>query len=152
MYRPVIMGTRGMVAAAHPLASLTGLNILKRGGNAIDAAIATNAVLNVTQPHMCGIGGDLFCLIYLARSGEVVFLNGSGRAPRGAGLEVYREKGLAKIPPRSALAVTVPGCVAAWEDARERYGTMPLADLLAEAITYAEGHPVSHKLAASIAE
>lgn len=152
MHRPVIMGTRGMVAAAHPLASLAGLYILKRGGNAVDAAIATNAVLNVTQPHMCGMGGDLFYLIYLVRTGQVVFLNGSGRAPRGASWELYREKGLKKIPPRSALAVTVPGCVAAWEDARERYGTMPLADLLAEAITYAEGHPISHKLAASIAE
>ncbi|KYH33137.1 gamma-glutamyltransferase [Neomoorella mulderi] len=152
MYRPIVMGTNGMVAAAHPLASLAGVNILKRGGNAIDAAIAINAVLNVTQPHMCGIGGDLFYLIYLARTREVIFLNGSGRAPRRASLEFFREKRMVKIPPRSAYAVTVPGCVAAWEDARERYGTMPLADLLAEAITYAEGHPVSHKLAWYITE
>jgi gamma-glutamyltranspeptidase/glutathione hydrolase len=115
MHRPVIMGTRGMVASAHPLASLAGLNIRKRSGNAIDAAIATNAVLNVTQPHMCGIGGDLFYLIYLARTGEVVFLNGSGRAPRGVSWELYRPKGLEKVPPRSALAVTVPGCLAAWK-------------------------------------
>ncbi|HBT47017.1 MAG TPA: gamma-glutamyltransferase [Peptococcaceae bacterium] len=141
-----------MVAAAHPLASLAGINILKRGGNAIDAAIATNAVLNVTQPHMCGIGGDLFCLLYLARTAEVLFLNGSGRAPRGVSLEFFQNRRLKNIPPCSALAVTVPGCFAAWEEARERYGTLPLAELLAEAIAYAEGHPVSHKLAWYIAQ
>jgi len=152
MHRPVVMGTRGMVAAAHPLASMTGVDILKRGGNAVDAAIATNAVLNVTQPHMCGIGGDLFYLIYLARTGEVVFLNGSGRAPRGAYLELFREKEMSNIPPRSAFAVTVPGCVAAWEDTWERYGTIPIAELLADAISYAEGHPVSYQLASYIGE
>ncbi|MGB9661371.1 MAG: gamma-glutamyltransferase [Moorellaceae bacterium] len=151
MYRPVVMGTHGMVASAHPLASLAGINILKRGGNAIDAAIATNAVLNVTQPHMCGIGGDLFYLIYLARTGEIVFLNGSGRAPRKISLEFFQDQKMKQIPPRSAYAITVPGCFAAWEDAWERYGSLPLAELLAEAITYAEGHPVSHKLAWYIA-
>ncbi|NLW06536.1 MAG: gamma-glutamyltransferase, partial [Clostridia bacterium] len=152
MHRPVIMGTRAMVAAAHPLASMTGLDILKRGGNAVDAAIATNAVLNVTQPHMCGIGGDVFYLIYLARTGEIVFLNGSGRAPQGAHPESLREKGFNSIPPRSAYAVTVPGCVAAWEDAWEKYGTMPMDELLADAIKYAEGHPVSYQLASYISE
>ncbi|MDK2821229.1 MAG: oxamate amidohydrolase [Clostridia bacterium] len=152
MHRPVVMGTKGMVATAHPLASLTGVNILKRGGNAIDAAIATNAVLNVTQPHMCGIGGDLFYLIFNAKTGQVSFLNGSGRAPLAANLEYFQEKGITQIPVDSAYAVTVPGCVAAWQDAWERYGTLPFEELFEDAITYAEGHPISHKLAWYISE
>jgi len=152
MYRAVAMGTKGMVASAHGLASLAGINILQRGGNAVDASIATNAVLNVTQPHMCGMGGDVFYLIYWAKSGEVLFLNGSGRAPRRAYPEFFKEKGLKVIPPRSAWAVTVPGCVAAWEDLHRRFGSMPWERLFAAAIEYAEGHPVSYNLAHYIAE
>src|SRR5579875_3343349 len=109
-----VLGTRGMVASPHYLASGAGLNVLRRGGSAVDAAIATNAVLAVVAPYVCGIGGDLFAQVYSARDGSLVGLNGSGRAPADATPERVRElTGGGAIPARSPLAVTVPGCVEA---------------------------------------
>ncbi len=147
--RPAVMGRRGVVASAHPLASDTGLDVLKRGGNAFDAAVAVNAVLNVTQPHMCGVGGDVFYLLFPAREGKVVFLNGSGRAARAAHGDYFRSRGLNAIPFRGPMAmITVPGCVDGWHEVLNRYGSMDWKDLLAPAIRYAEdGFPLSHQVA-----
>jgi gamma-glutamyltranspeptidase/glutathione hydrolase len=152
MHRPVVGGTRGMVAAGHPLPAFAGLRVLQEGGNAIDAMVATNAVLAVTQPSLCGIGGDLFALFYDARKKEVTYLNGTGRSAAAATIARLRELGHASMPALGPLAVTVPGCVDAWEAALARYGTRPLAALLAPAIEYAErGFPISHKLSGAIA-
>lgn len=143
-HRPEAMGCRGVVASAHPLASLAGVEILKAGGTVADAAIATNAILAVTQPNMCGLGGDFFCLYREAGSGRVTFLNGAGRSAAAASAEHIRRQGLEAIPRRSAFGVSVPGCVQGWEDLRGRYGRFSLDRLLEPAITYAEeGFPLS---------
>ncbi|MBI2369403.1 MAG: gamma-glutamyltransferase [Deltaproteobacteria bacterium] len=132
-----------MVTSAHPLGSLVGVNVLQRGGNAMDAAIAMAAVLNVTDPAMTGIGGDMFLLHYSARDDRVTALNASGGAPAAATVERIRAIGHEKIPPFHGLAVSVPGALDGWALALERYGTMKLADLLEPAIHYAEtGYPV----------
>lgn len=148
MLRPAVMGRHGMIASAHPLASNAGMDILKAGGNAFDAAIAINGVLNVTQPHMCGIGGDVFYLFYSAEEKKVTFLNGSGRSAYLATRDFFRRQGHETIPLRGPLSmITVPGCVDGWHEMLVRYGTMELKDLLRAAIDYAEtGHPVSHQL------
>src|SRR5690606_42158293 len=99
-HRPLVMGYHGMVASAHPLASLAGVDVLRDGGNAVDAAIAVNAALNVTQPGACGIGGDLFALVYTAKERRVRFLNGSGRSPAKASIEQLREEGHEHMPQR----------------------------------------------------
>jgi gamma-glutamyltranspeptidase/glutathione hydrolase len=153
-YRYTMMCQEGMVASAHPLASLSGIEILKAGGNAFDAAIAVNAVLNVTQPHACGIGGDIFYVLYDAKSGSVRCINGSGRSARASSIEIYEEKGLVRIPEKGILAaITVPGCVAGWESMLNEYGSMRPQQLLAPAIKYAErGFPVSHGLSRWINE
>jgi gamma-glutamyltranspeptidase len=149
-HRPLVMGYHGMVASAHPLASLAGVDVLQRGGNAVDAAIAVNAVLNVTQPGACGIGGDLFALIYWAKEGRVRFLNGSGRTP--AATDVALLQSGAAMPQRGIRSVSVPGCVDAWFTMHEAYGSLPVAELLAPAIRLADqGFPISDKMAAAIA-
>jgi gamma-glutamyltranspeptidase/glutathione hydrolase len=137
-----------MVASAHPLASQAGVDILKNGGNAFDAAVATNAVLNVTQPHMCGMGGDVFYLLYEAKEKQVRFLNGSGRSAHNANREYYTSKGFDKIPLRGPLsALNVPGCVDGWDQMLKRYGTKNFRELLTAAIDYCEnGFPVSHQV------
>ncbi len=147
-----LLASEGLVASAHPLASLTGVRIMQEGGNAFDAAIAVNAVLNVTQPHMCGVGGDIFYLIYSPSEGKVRFLNGSGRASRGASIDYYLARGLKRIPLYCELScITVCGCVSGWEALHKRYCTMSLAHLLSPAIKYAlEGIPVSIGLAEAI--
>lgn len=145
--RPDVRGIEAAVSSDHPLATAAGHDVLRRGGTATDAAVAMAAVLAVVRPHMNGVGGDAFALFYDAGSGEVVGLNGSGRAGRLAGPAFFRERGLDEIPAKGALSVSVPGAVAAWVDAHERFGTMPLAELLAPAIRYArEGFPVSWRL------
>jgi gamma-glutamyltranspeptidase/glutathione hydrolase len=142
--RSMIVARRGMVAASHPLAAYAGLNVLQRGGNAADAAIATAAVLNVTEAASTGIGGDCFALYYDAKTREVSALNGSGRAPAALRLENLRAKGYTAVPPRSADAITVPGAVMGWFDLLAQFGRMTLADVLVDAIYYArEGFPVS---------
>ena len=152
-HRPVAYGFHGLVAAAHPLATQAGLEVLKGGGNAVDAAIAVNAVLAVVQPHQCGLGGDLFALLYDARSGEVSFLNGAGRSGSGAAVEALRARGLAAVPLIGPLAVSVPGCADAWGALASRYGTRSLGELLKPAIALAaDGFPVSDLLAQTIRE
>jgi gamma-glutamyltranspeptidase/glutathione hydrolase len=147
--RSMVVARGGMVAASNPLSAQAGLNILRVGGNAADAAIAAAAVLNVTAPDSTGVGGDCFALFYDARSQEITALNGSGRAPAALKLEDLRARGWARIPDRSPDAVTVPGAVMGWHDLLVRHGTLTLADVLADAIHYARaGYPVSPVLGA----
>lgn len=147
------MGRRGMVASPNYLATATGVAVLRRGGSAVDAAIATNAVLAVVLPYLCGIGGDLFAIVYDAASGEMHGLNGSGRAPAEAKLDRVRElAGGARIPARGPLAVTVPGCVEAWEALHGRFGRLPMSDILSDAVGYArDGFPVTAAFARAMA-
>lgn len=152
-HRPVALGTTGMVASAHPLATLTGVEVLKSGGTAADAAVAVNAVLGVTQPHCCGVGGDIFCLHYEAGSRRVAFLNGAGRSGTRATLEELRRRGLSRVPTIGAGAVSVPGCVRGWALLLERFGSRSLDALLAPAIHYAEaGFPTTRLLSQAIEE
>ncbi len=142
--RSVVVATHGMVAASVPLAAEAGLDILKRGGNAADAAIAANAMNALVEPMSCGIGGDLFVIYWDNKTQKLYGLNASGRSPYKLTREVFEEKGLSSIPGSGTLCWSVPGCVQGWEDLRARFGTMKLAELLEPAITYAEeGFPVS---------
>ncbi len=142
-----------MVAAAHPLATLAGLDVLKSGGTAADAAVATNAVLAVTQPNNCGLGGDLFALYYDVASRRIHFLDGAGRSGSRAGLAELRQRGLDQLPTLGPASVSVPGCVRGWGMLLERFGTRPLAELLAPAVHYAErGFPVTSIVSQAIAE
>jgi gamma-glutamyltranspeptidase/glutathione hydrolase len=151
-HRPVALGRAGMVAAAHPLAVLAGVETLKAGGNVIDAAVAVNAVLAVTQPNMCGVGGDLFLLYHEAATGRIHFLNGAGRSGSRASLEELRRRGMDRLPVIGPPTVSVPGCVRAWGMMLERFGTRALADLLAPAIRCAEGFPISSLVSQAIDE
>lgn len=142
--RSMVVARRGMVAASVPLAAQAGLNVLRQGGNAADAAIATAAALAVVEPASTGPGGDCFALYFDAATGQVSALNGSGRAPGALRLEDLHAQGLTEILPTSAHAVTVPGTVRGWHDLLARHGSMTLADVLADAIGYArDGFPVS---------
>jgi gamma-glutamyltranspeptidase/glutathione hydrolase len=148
--RSMVVADRGMVAASHPLAAQAGLDILRQGGNAADAAITTAAVLNVTAPASTGVGGDCFALYFDAQTAQITALNGSGRAPAALRLEDLRAQGFTTMPARSAYAVTVPGAVRGWEDLLKRHGRMTLGETLADAIYYArEGFPVSPVVGAS---
>jgi gamma-glutamyltranspeptidase len=137
-HRPVTLARRGIVAAPHYLAAEAGLDLLKAGGNAIDAAIATSAMLQVVYPFLCGLGGDTFMLIYEARSGQLYGLNGSGRSPQTATIERYHELGYKSMPTYGIHSVTVPGCASGWDAAAQRFGRLGLAQALAPAIAYAE--------------
>ncbi|GAC1343773.1 MAG: gamma-glutamyltransferase family protein [Ktedonobacteraceae bacterium] len=137
-HRPVTLARRGIVAAPHYLAAEAGLELLKAGGNAIDAAIAASAALQVVYPFVCGLGGDVFMLIYDAKSGQLYGLNGSGRSAQTATIERYSELGYTTMPVFGIHAVTVPGCVSGWEAAMQRFGRLELASALAPAIAYAE--------------
>lgn len=149
--RPDVRGTKGAVSAAHPLAAQAGLRVLQEGGNAVDAAVAMAAVLSVVRPHMNGVGGDAFVLVYEASSGRVHALNGSGRAGALATPAFFTDQGLTEIPSTGPLSVSVPGAVAAWVDVHERFGTKPFAGLLAPAIGYArDGFPVSSRLSSDL--
>ncbi|HTL57949.1 MAG TPA: gamma-glutamyltransferase [Candidatus Limnocylindrales bacterium] len=134
----------GIVATEHPLASQIGAAILREGGNAVDAAVAANAAMGVFAPMANGIGGDLFAMIYEARSGKLYGLNASGWAPSGLTLEFLRSKGLTNMPQRGIDSVTVPGAVDGWSKLLARFGRKPLRDVLAPAIQYAQdGFPVT---------
>ena len=147
--RPDVRGTRGAVSADHPLAAQAGLRVLQEGGTATDAIIAMAGVLAVVRPHMNGVGGDAFGIFYDGAAGEVTALNGSGRSGALATPDFFRSQGLDEIPQTGARAVSVPGAVAAWVDAHDRFGSKPFAALLEPAIHYAsEGFPVSTHLAA----
>src|SRR4051812_11970388 len=150
-YRAPVYCERGAVATPHYLASLAGVKVLQEGGNAVDAAIAANAVVSVAWPHMCGVGGDLFMLVYWAKTGDVFGLNASGRASRHASVEQVRSLGHQQMPRHGGLAVSVPGAVDGWTTALERFGTRGLDQLLAPATRYAEqGFPISSLLSQAI--
>ena len=150
--RSEIIAQRGMVATSQPLATQVGLDVLRRGGNAIDAAIAANAAVGLMEPTGNGIGGDLFALIWHEESGQIYALNASGRSPLGLTydrlIEILEEKGEDSIPPYDLLSVSVPGAVDGWFEMHERFGSLPMADILQEPIYYAEeGFPVSEAIA-----
>jgi len=152
-HRPVAYGRDGLVASAHPAATLAGLDVLRAGGNVVDASIAVNATLAVVQPHMCGLGGDLFVLYFHAPSSELCFLNAAGRSGSRATPEALRQRGLDAVPIQGPLAVSVPGAVAGWGALADRFGSRPLAELLKPAVTLAsDGFPVSDLLAQTITE
>jgi len=149
--RPDVSGRTAAVVAGHPLAAAAGADVLRRGGNAVDAAITMAAVLAVVRPHMNGVGADNFMLIRDAQSRAVHALNGSGRAGSRATPALFQGRGLDDIPSSGVLSVSVPGAVRGWEDALRRFGTIPLADALAPAIRLAEdGFPVSTRLSLDI--
>ncbi len=142
--REVVYATRGMVAAAQPLAVQAGLDVLKQGGSAVDAAIATNAALSLMEPVACGPGGDLFALVWDPKARKVVGLNSSGRAPRALTADKVKPGPDGTIPLDSPAAWTVPGTVDGWFALHQRYGKLPMKQVLAAAIRYAEeGFPVS---------
>ena len=144
--RSVVRARQGMVATSQPLASQVGVDVLKRGGNAVDAAIAMAAVLNVTEPNMTGLGGDAFMLVYSSSAKRLFGLNASGRAPRALSLDYFRSKQMTAIPVTGMEAITVPGAFDGWVTLLEKFGTMKLADLLAPAIGYADdGFPLMEK-------
>ncbi len=146
--RSMILARNGMVSTSQPLAARAGLQVLCDGGNAVDAAITAAGVLAVVEPFATGIGGDCFALVYEAKTGQVHALNGSGRAPQALTLDVFRQRGLTKVPTTGMLPVTVPGAVHAWSTLLERFGTLSLADALGPAISYAEeGYPISEVVA-----
>jgi gamma-glutamyltranspeptidase/glutathione hydrolase len=142
--RSMVISKFGIVAASQTLAAQAGARVLEEGGNAIDAAIAANAVLGVVEPAMNGMGGDLFAIVYDAKSKKLYGLNASGWTPAGLTLEVLKQKGVTDMNRGGAQRVTVPGAVAGWQAMRDKFGTMPLDKLLSAAIYYAEnGYPVT---------
>jgi gamma-glutamyltranspeptidase/glutathione hydrolase len=142
------MANNGIVAASQPLAAQAGVDILKAGGNAADAAVATAAMLNVVEPMSTGIGGDCFAIFYDGKTGRIRALNGSGRSPYASSIEVMRQRGHKTIPLRGFLPVTVPGTVAGWADLLAGCGAMSLGRVLEPAIHYArDGYPVSELIA-----
>lgn len=146
--RSVALAQRGMVCTSQPLASSAGLEVLRGGGNAVDAAVAAAAVLNVVEPYNTGIGGDCFALVWSARERCLFGLDGCGRSPAAATLAEMKRRGLDAVPGQGILTVTVPGTVDAWATALARFGTRSLAEVLAPAIHYAEaGYPVSELVA-----
>src|SRR5215469_5910243 len=141
--RSAVYATHGMAATSMPAATLTALDVLRAGGNALDAAVAATAVLCVIEPQSTGIGGDCFCLYAPAGAGKVIALNGSGRAPAAATIDWYEQHGITALDNTSAHAVTVPGAIGAWETLLKAHGRKGLDELLRPAIRYAaDGWPV----------
>ena len=147
--RSMVVTKHGIVAAENPLAAQVGATILAEGGNAVDAAIATNAMMGLVAPMSNGIGGDLFAIVYDTKTNKIYGLNASGWAPAGLSVEFLRNKGINSMPYQGIHSVTVPGAVEGWAKLRERFGTLPLAKLLAPAIQYAEeGVPIAEQVSA----
>ena len=148
--RSEVIAQHGMAATSHPLATQAALDILKQGGNAVDAAIAANSMLALMEPTGCGLGGDLFAIVWDARTEKLHGLNSSGRSPYSLTLEHFKKLGLKKIPDRGPLSVSVPGAVAGWFALHEKFGKLPMRTILAPATRYArEGFPVSEVIAAA---
>lgn len=148
--RSEVLARSGIAATSHPLATDTALDVLKRGGNAVDAAVAANAMLSLVEPTGCGIGGDLFAIVWDASRRTLHGLNGSGRSPKGLTLEDLRELGLDAVPGFGPLSVSVPGCVDGWFELHGKLGKTPMRELLAPAIEHArEGCPVTEVIAAA---
>jgi gamma-glutamyltranspeptidase/glutathione hydrolase len=148
--RSPAVGKNGMAATSQPLATQAAIEILKAGGNAVDAAIAANAVLGLTEPMSCGIGGDLFAIVWDAKTKKLYGLNASGRSPRALTLEEFQRSKLQYVPKYGPLPVSVPGCVDGWAELHGRFGKLPLEQILAPAIRYArEGFPVTEVISLS---
>ncbi|NAS30697.1 gamma-glutamyltransferase [Flavobacteriaceae bacterium R38] len=146
--RSEVLGQNGMVATSHPLATQIGLDILKKGGNAIDAAIAANAALGLMEHTGCGVGGDLFAIVWDAKTKKLYGLNASGRSPQKLTLEFFEKQGMGKIPSHGPLPVSVPGAVDGWFELHEKFGSKPMSEILAPAIDYAEkGFPLTELIA-----
>ena len=146
--RSVVLGQNGMVATSHPLATQIGLDMLKSGGNAIDAAIAANAALGLMEPTGCGIGGDLFAIVWDGKSKKLYGLNASGRSPQKLTLEYFEKEGMKKIPSHGPLPVSVPGAVDGWFELHGKFGSKPMTEILAPAIDYAQkGFPLTELIA-----
>ena len=146
--RSMVLARNGIVATSHPAAAQAGLDVLRNGGNAVDAAIAANAMLGVVEPMSCGIGGDLFAIVWDAKTQRLYGLNASGRSPKSLNRQIFREKNLKEIPTYGPLSWSVPGCVDGWHELNSRFGSRPLAELLSPSISVAEeGYPVSELIA-----
>jgi gamma-glutamyltranspeptidase/glutathione hydrolase len=146
--RSEVLGTHGMVATSVPLATQIGLDVLKKGGTAIDAAIAANATLGLLEPVSNGMGGDLFAIVWDAKTKKLYGYNGSGRSPKSLTLQYFVDHGIKEIPALGPLPVNVPGCVDAWFALHDRFGKLPMKDDLAPAIRYArEGFPITELIA-----
>jgi len=142
--RSEVIAKNGMVATSHPLATQIGLDILKQGGNAIDAAIAANAALGLMEPTGCGIGGDLFAIIWSAKDNKLYGLNASGRSPEKLNLKYFKNRDITKIPAYGPLPVSVPGCVDGWFEMHDKFGQLDITQIFKPAISYArEGFPVT---------
>src|SRR5580658_3862189 len=134
--RSMVVTDFGIVAAPQFLASQAGAHILEEGGNAVDAAIAANAVMGVVQPYVNGIGGDLFAIYYDAKTGKLYGLNSSGWTPKGLSIEYLKSHGVDHINPIGVETVDIPGAVAGWDALRGRFGTLPFSEILSPAIYY----------------
>ncbi|MEL6109539.1 MAG: gamma-glutamyltransferase [Planctomycetota bacterium] len=146
--RSKVIATGGMVATSHPLAAQVGLDILKSGGNAVDAAIATNAMLGLVEPMSCGIGGDLFVIYWDNKTKKLYGLNASGRSPQAINRDVFAEKELEEIPIDGSLAWSVPGCVDGWFELHDRFGKTAMQQILKPSIQYGrDGFPVTEVIA-----
>lgn len=146
--RSEVIAQNGMAATSHPLATQVAIDILKKGGSAIDAAIAANACLGLMEPTGCGIGGDLFAIVWDAKSQKLHGLNASGRSPKSLTIEELFMRGIKRFPPHGPLPVSVPGAVDGWAELHKKFGKLPWYDLLQPAIKYAEdGFPVTELIA-----
>ena len=146
--RSEVIAQNGMVATSHPLATQIGLDILKKGGNAIDAAIAANIALGLMEPTGNGIGGDLFVILWDEKSQKLYGLNASGPAPEKITIDYFRDNNLSKIPPYGPLPVTVPGVVDGWIKLHEKFGSIDFKDLFLPTINYARnGFPITETIA-----
>lgn len=146
--RSEVLARHGMVATSHPLATQIGLDVLEAGGSAVDAAIAANAALGLMEPVSNGVGGDLFAIVWDAKTKKLYGYNGSGRSPKSLTLQWFREHGYSAIPPTGPLPVSVPGAVDGWFALHDRFGSLPMKRVLAPAIGYArEGFPVTELIA-----
>jgi gamma-glutamyltranspeptidase/glutathione hydrolase len=146
--RSPVLATHGMVATSVPLATQIGLDVLKKGGTAVDAAIAANAALGLMEPVSNGVGGDLFAIVWDAKTQKLYGYNGSGRSPKSLTLKWFQDHDYKAIPPLGPLPVNVPGAVDGWFALHDRFGKLPMKDDLAPAIAYArEGFPVTQLIA-----
>ncbi|KAA2216960.1 gamma-glutamyltransferase [Maribacter flavus] len=146
--RSEILAQNGMAATSQPLATQAALDILKKGGSAMDAAIAANAVLGLVEPASCGIGGDIFAIVWSAKEQKLYGFNGSGRAPKSLSIDYFIDKGMKYVPFYGPLPVSVPGCVDGWFTLHEKFGKIPMKDILKPAIDYGNnGFPVSEVIA-----
>jgi len=146
--RSEIIAQNGMAATSQPLATQVALDILKKGGTAMDAAIAANAMLGLVEPMACGIGGDIFAIVWDAKTQKLYGFNGSGRSPRSLNLQYFADQGMSYVPFLGPLAVSVPGCVDGWFELHKKFGKTKMADILQPAIEYGRnGFPVSEVIA-----